>query len=99
MTTPTQNTLTQNNPAHFEIRQKLAELEQALLTSTPNVPSLLRDIHRTLKADSDLVTILTEEECSIIVAGLKKQTSTEIAATSLKKGTSKAMSKITVSDL
>jgi hypothetical protein len=87
------------NPVHFEIKEKLAKLEASLLQSTPDMPTLLRDIHKILKADSELVTILTEEECSVIVSGLKKQTATEIAATSLKKKTTKAMSKITVSDL
>ena len=80
----------------FEVREKLAQLEASLLEATPNMPSLLRDIHRTLKADPDVVTILTEEECSILVRGLKKQTATEIATTSLKKGGKKAMAKMQV---
>lgn len=89
-----------NNPDQaFEVREKLASLEEALLAGTPNMAVLLRDIHRTLKADSDVVTLLSEEECSILVRGLKKQTATEIATKAVKKGTKKAMSKMTVSDL
>lgn len=88
-----------NTGQAFEVREKLMALEQALLEQTPNMPVLLRDIHRTLKADPDVVTILTDEECSILVRGLKKQTSTEIATKAIKKGGKKAMSKMTVSDL
>ena len=83
----------------FSIREKLAQLEEALTASTPNMPVLLRDIHRELKADPDVVTILSDEECSILVRGLKKQTSTEIATKAIKKTTKKAASRITVDDL
>lgn len=79
----------------YEIKEKLAELEAALLEGTPNMPSLLRIIHSTLKKDSDLVTLLSEEECSILVQGLKKQTSTEIATSALKKP-KKAMGKMQI---
>lgn len=83
----------------YEIKEKLASLEEALLAGTPNMPTLLRDIHKGLKADSDIVTILSEEECSILVRGLKKQTATEIATTATKKKDTKAMNKMTVDDL
>lgn len=80
----------------FQVREKLAFLEESLLKTTPNIASLLRDIHQTLKADPDVVTILTDEECSILVRGLKKQTATEIATKAVKKGGKKAMSKMQV---
>jgi hypothetical protein len=83
----------------FEVREKLAALEEALLTSLPSMPSLLRDIHRNLKADPDVVTLLSEEECAILVTGLKKQTGTEIATSALKGPRKKAISKMTVADL
>jgi hypothetical protein len=79
----------------FEVREKLAQLEASLLAGTPNMPVLLRDIHRTLKADPDVVTILSEEECNILVRGLKKQTATEIAIGAVK-GKKKSMSKMQV---
>ena len=82
----------------FEVQEKLAQLEASLLASTPNMAVLLRDIHRSLKADPDVVTILSEEECSILVRGLKKQTNTEIAVAAVKKKPKKAMSKMTTSD-
>lgn len=82
----------------FAIKEKLAQLEEALLEATPNMPVLLRDIHRELKADPDVVTLLSEEECAILVRGLKKQTSTEIATKAVK-STKKPAKKITVDDL
>lgn len=82
----------------YEVREKLAQLEDALLKGTPNMPVLLRDIHSHLKRDPDVVTILSDEECSTLVRGLKKQTNTEIAIAATKKKPKKAMSKMTVSD-
>lgn len=83
----------------FEIKEKLAQLENALLESLPTMPTLLRDIHRSLKADPDTVTLLTEEECGILVSGLKKQTQTEISTKVIKAKPRKALSKLTVDDL
>ena len=83
----------------YQIKEKLAELEAALLLRSPEMPTLLRTIHTQLKKDPDLVTILSEEECAILVNGLKKQTATAIATVAPKKASKKAMSKITVSDL
>lgn len=83
----------------FEVQEKLATLEAQLNEGTSNIATLLRDIHRTLKSDPDVVTVLTEEECSILVRGLKQQTKTEIATKARSKAPKKAMSKMTVSDL
>ena len=80
----------------FEIKEKLATLEASLLEQSPGMANLLRDIHKILKQDPDLVTILSEEDCSILVRGLKKQTATNIATAALKKGGKKAMTKMKV---
>lgn len=94
------STSTPNPDQAFEVREKLATLEDMLTNSVPNISTLLRDIHRTLKQDPDTVTILSEEEASILVRGLKKQTNTEISTTAIKKAkTKKPMSKMTVDDL
>lgn len=87
------------NPQLFEVQEKLASLEASLLANMPNMPTLLRDIHRTLKNDPDTVTLLTDEECSILVRGLKKQTDTELATAVIKKKPKKALSKLTAADL
>jgi hypothetical protein len=83
----------------YEVQEKLAQLEQALLEQTPNMPTLLRSIHSHLKKDPDVVTLLSEQECAILVQGLKKQTLTEIATTAVKKKPKKALSRMTVADL
>lgn len=91
--------MSNNTDQAFEVREKLASLEQSLLDGTPNMATLLRDIHRTLKADPDVVTLLSEEDCSILVRGLKKQTATEIATTATKKKGGKSLKNMTVGDL
>lgn len=83
----------------YQVKEKLASLEAALLAGSPDMPSLLRDIHRNLGRDPELVTMLTEEECSILVRGLKKQTNTEIATVAIKKTKAKSSKKITLADL
>lgn len=84
----------------YQIQEKMAALEAALNEATPGLPTLLREIHGQLKKDPNLVTILTEDECSILVRGLKVQTSTEIAKSVLKKASGKkAQSKLTLADL
>lgn len=90
---------TPTNPQAYEVQEKLARLDSMLTAKTPGIATLLRDIHTTLKNDPDTVTILSEEECSILVRGLKKQTSTEIATAAIKKAPKKALSKTSVDDL
>lgn len=83
----------------YTLQEKLASLSAALDARLP-MRDILRDIHTNLKADPDIVTILSEDEIAVIVAGLKKQTNTEITTTALKgsSNTSK-LKKLTVSDL
>ena len=74
----------QESTQSYQIKEKLAELESLLTAQNPGIATVLRDIHKNLKDDPDLVTVLTEEECSILVRGLKKQTQTEIITKKLK---------------
>lgn len=84
---------------NLEIKTKLDALQEALLTSHPTLPTLLRDIHRTLKAQPDQVTLMTEEEIHIVVQGLEKQTNSVIAAAVTKpKASSRAALKNVTSD-
>ena len=83
----------------YEVREKLASLEQMLLAGTPGMPMLLRDIHKHLKKDPDVVTLLTEEECSVLVRGLKQQTNVNIATTALKSKSKKSLKSTTINDL
>lgn len=81
-----------------ELQFKIASLQEAILSSHPTLPILLRDIHKILKEDPAVVTVLSEEDISTVVTGLKKQTATEITQATLKK-TTKSLSKTTVDDL
>ena len=81
-----------------QIKEKVLALQEALLSQHPTMPSLLRDIHTNLKANPDVVTLLTEEEVGVIVNGLKRQTATEIATAALKTKT-KSVKSISLSDL
>lgn len=83
----------------FEVQEKLASLEISLLESTPGMATLLRDIHRSLKQDPDIITILEDEEVAILVKGLKKQTGVEIATKAAKKKSVKSLKKISIDEL
>jgi len=83
----------------YLVREKLATLEDMLVSKVPNIAVLLRDIHTTLKDDPDTVTLLSEAECNILVRGLMKQTATVIATAALKKSNKKSLKSLTVADL
>lgn len=68
----------------FELESKIAELSETILAKHPRMPSLLREIHTTLRAQPENVTLLSEEQIQIIVSGLKVQTNTEFAQAALK---------------
>lgn len=74
-----------NTGVGFEFKEKVARLQEALLSSHPSMPVLLRDIHTHLRKDPEIVTLLTEDEIGCIVNGLKKQTQTEIVTAPAKK--------------
>ena len=86
---------------NLEIKTKLDELQQALLTQHPSMPTLLREIHKTLKAYPEQVTLMTEEEINIIVSGLEKQTSSNLAASAMKSTKTKkeSLKNVTSDDL
>lgn len=69
---------------NLEIKTKLDALQQALLDSNPSMPTLLRDIHVTLKNQPEQVTLMTEQELHIVIQGLEKQTNTYLAASTVK---------------
>lgn len=85
---------------NLEISTKLHSLQEALLESHPTLPTLLRDIHTTLKQQPEQVTLMSEEELNIIVQGLEKQTNSYIAQAVTKKTTSKRTAlKASIDDL
>lgn len=90
-------------PSDFQIervRDKMIELQTALDSSTPNFVFLLKDIHDTLMADHEIVTLLKEEEIALIVRGLERHANIEIAPNVAKKAARKASKQpISASDL
>ena len=83
----------------FQLQAQVAELEAAILSAHPSLPTLLQTIHRNLKADPEQVTLLSEEQIGVIVNGLSRQTQTQIATSvgTGKKG--KSIKSIGISDL
>lgn len=82
-----------------QVREKLIELEAAINAHTPNLPSLLRTIHGQLKKDPEIVTLLSEEECSILVSGLKEHTQIELACKALKSAPRTSLKSTSLADL
>jgi hypothetical protein len=81
------------------IKEKILRIEAALLEGNPQLPLLLREIHTAIRDDHETVTILSEEEISILVRGLMKQTATVISAEALAKGTKKALKNMSTDDI
>lgn len=85
-----------------EIQMKIGELQAQLLSDHPQMPTLLREIHTTLKADPETVTLLTDAEVGTIVAALQKFTGNHITAAATKTkaaGSRAALKSITADDL
>lgn len=82
-----------------QLKEKVLQVQSALLAAHPSLPGLLAEIHKTLKNDPAQVTLLDEDEIGILVSGLSYQTKVEIATTMAKDKTGKAMKKLTVEDI
>lgn len=82
-----------------EIFGKLAELEQALITLHPSMPVLLQKIHKQLKADPAIVTVLSEDDIAVIFQALEKHTNTKLMEVNVKKLPKKKGSELTEDDL
>jgi len=65
-----------------DIREKIATLQNHLLTSHPLIPTLLRTIHTQLKADPEVVTLLQDDEIKTIVTGLQHVTKVHLVESS-----------------
>lgn len=87
--------------ATHPIAMEMAELEAALDAEVPGFVSILSQIHKKLRADPDVVTLLDDEEIGVIVAGLEKHTNVTIVAPSaIKAAKSKAKKEpVTAMDL
>jgi hypothetical protein len=92
------NQQTDNQFNTIQLKEKIAALQNAILTVHPTLPIILKEIHTLLKNDPANITLLDEDDISTIVSGLKKQTATEITQATLKKST-KSLSKVSLDDL
>jgi hypothetical protein len=64
----------------FELKEKVASLQDAILSRHPRMTGLLAEIHKTLKQYPENVTLMSEEEVKVIVSGLEMQTQTYLAS-------------------
>ena len=77
-------TITNQTSEGYVLSEKVASLASAILEKHPTMPTLLREIHTTLSKYPEQVTLLTEQEISIIVSGLSVQTNVAFAASATK---------------
>jgi len=82
-----------------QLSAKIDEIEQCLENNAPNLNTILQTVHRQLKKDSELVTLLSDKECSVLVNGLKQHTKIELACTALKSKPKKSLKSTTIDDL
>lgn len=78
-------------------KMKLAELEQQLEGQVPGFATTLRDIHRELARDVNIVTILSQKEIALIVSGLARHMDTTVVVA--KKSSSRKTQPILVDEL
>jgi hypothetical protein len=76
-----------------ELVEKVSALQSAILSKHPTLPSLLQEIHRTLRTYPECVTLLPEDKIQIIVSGLEAQTSTYLVTSTIKSTKSTAAAK------
>jgi hypothetical protein len=81
--------LTSNTLQLDDIREKLATLESHLLSAHPQIPTLLSTIHKQLRNDMEVVTLLEDEEINILVRGLEVVTRTTLEDAVSKSGPKK----------
>jgi hypothetical protein len=85
----------------LSLHEHVQQLAELILAKHPRMPTLLREIHTTLRAQPENVTLLSEEEVAIIVSGLKMQTGIEFATAAIKDksaSTTKRLKNATVDD-
>jgi hypothetical protein len=81
------------NSESFQTLEAIERLQQALLTESPTMPTILQEIHRTLKSQPHVTTLLDDDKIAIIVQGLDKQTGSHIAANVVNKKVSSVAEK------
>lgn len=83
-----------------QVQEKLLTLQGMIHNAHPQMPSLLREIHTTLKNDPEVVTLLSDDDLAILVSSLQVQTNTSLAASVVKASKStKGLKNITLDQL
>ena len=82
-----------------QVQEKLIEMEEVLNNNTPGLPTLLRTVHTLLKKDPEVVTLLSESDCNILVEGLKEHTKIELATKAMKSKPKTSLKSTSLSDL
>lgn len=75
------------------LKMQMAELESALEQDNPGMKTILKDIHSKLKNDPEIVTLMSDEDISVIIHALSRTTDTEIQTAKVKSTTRKSSSK------
>lgn len=74
-----------------QLSEKVSALSEAILGRHPTMPTLLREIHTTLRSYPEQVTLLSESEIQVIVSGLSVQTNVAFAASASKPAAAKSL--------
>lgn len=74
-----------------QLSEKVSALSEAILSRHPTMPTLLREIHTTLRSYPEQVTLLSESEIQVIVSGLSAQTNVAFAASASKPAAAKSL--------
>lgn len=69
---------------HLDFLAKLNSLQEAIHTQHPTMPVLLMQIHKQLRNDPELVTLLNEDAIGVVVKGLQIHTKTELVSQVMK---------------
>lgn len=77
----------------FELKEKVAALEAALLHKHPTMPMLLGKIHELIQQYPEQIVLLEESEIKAIVSGLQSHTNTHFSSSILKAAKSKSATK------
>lgn len=83
--------------SNHPLAMQFAELEQGILARDPLFKTILRDIHRQLGTEPELVTQMSEAEIALVVQGLVQRAQEEIVTPAATKAAKKKV--ITVDDL
>jgi len=72
------NSVSATDPQYQEFYEKMCAMEQAMNERMPNFAITLREVHRAMAEDVNVVTVMTPDEIGIVCAGLARHADIEI---------------------